>query len=393
MKTAIISDTHFGDSKSRLTKNDKFDSSGSYSKLRSEILNYTGNKPVEYFILNGDIMDFSINSFHESIEIARPFFQQLKKDNLAKHIVYIPGNHDKQIWDAVQWDTNVIGNLTKYKDPTPFRCIQPGIIDLSAKKDLFLPDVTQDKEEKYGDFFLKGLFKSKNDFIPISVVYPNLYLKRSSDTIIITHGHMMEPAWVLSSELLIGVANIPNKIKLKDLEEWNVPLTSMICTGIGQAGPVSQLLYQIALESYQKNTKTLKQVLDKVLPRVDELIKLKWYLEGFDNLALEALRKEALSVASEVEETRGDKNFLKNDESIKRFLTFFNATVEEMKKLKLNRPTKILFGHSHIPINAESPYDLNPIIPDLDFYNTGGWLTGKAELFFIDDNDINSTSI
>ena len=72
---------------------------------------------------------------------------------------------------------------------------------------------------------------------------------------------------------------------------------------------------------------------------------------------------------------------------------FFNATVEEMKKLNLDKPTKILFGHSHIPINAESPYDLKPFIPDLYFYNTGGWLTGKAELFFIDDNDINSISI
>ena len=393
MKTAIISDTHLGNPKSRLTKNNRFNPYGPYSKLRDAIRNYSNNNPLEYLILNGDIMDFSINSFHESINIARPFFQQLKLDNLVKQIIYIPGNHDKQIWDAVQWDTNVIGNLSKYKDPTPFRNIQAGLVDLSKRKKLFLPQVTQNSKEKYGDFFLKGMFKNKNACLPISVVYPNLYLKRTNDTIIVTHGHMMELAWVLLSELLIGVSNIPNKITLENLEEWNVPLTSMICTGIGQAGDVSKLMYRITLEAYDHKTETLKKVLNKVLPRIDELLKLPWILEGFDNIALNALGKMALSIASKTDDPRDNHNFLNDDESKNRFLTFFMATVEAMKKLNLKGPIKILFGHSHIPIPATSPYSPKLSISNLDFFNTGGWLDCKAEIFFIDNSQINSVSI
>ncbi len=398
MLLVITSDMHIGDPSSRLVKNKVFNSSGTYSVFKEEIFKRTGGSAADYLILNGDILDFSISDFHNTIEIARPFFQQLKTDNITKEIVYIPGNHDKQIWDAVQWDTSIIGNLSEFYNPVSFQQIQAGILDLPKKTKINLPGIEPDSEGKYGNMFLKGMFKSKEEIIPISVVYPNLYVKTNKDMILITHGHMIEQAWVMLSELFRGIEGIPNIIDLKALEEWNVPLTSMICTGVGQGGEVSKLFYRIEEEAYKNNIQTLKNVLDKIIPRIDELIKLPWLLEGLDNIALNALSKVVLSIALKAEDSRNNKDYFKDDDAKKRFITFLNATIAEMTKLNLGRPNKILYGHTHIPTPANQPFNLNPAIPNLDFYNTGGWLPTKeseknAELFFIDENNIASVLI
>ena len=123
MSIAIISDTHLDDGSSRLV-----DDHGRFSpalpafqSLKNGIFNITGGKPLNHLVLCGDIMDFAIESVSKAITIARPFFAQISADRLKESVVYVPGNHDKQVWDGLELDTSVIGNLSNYRDPTPFK--------------------------------------------------------------------------------------------------------------------------------------------------------------------------------------------------------------------------------------------------------------------------------
>ncbi len=74
---------------------------------------------------------------------------------------------------------------------------------------------------------------------------------------------MLELAWVLLSELLSGEPEL-NRIGIAELEEYNIPVTSMICTGVGQAGDVSRLFYRIEIEAKQGKSRRLRKLLDAV---------------------------------------------------------------------------------------------------------------------------------
>lgn len=390
MKIGIISDVHLGDEHCKIIK--AGNTTVSYDAFKTAIFKFTKKKELDYLVLNGDIIDFSINSFEESCKIARPFFQAIKKDGLAKEIIYIPGNHDKHVWDAVEWETNIIRRLNKHKDPRAFRRTQPGLIDYTNNLPLNLTGVSRvANTQHYGTLFLEGFFE-ENNTLTINVVYPNLYIKTNKDVYLITHGHMLELAWVLLSEILSGEPELTGQLGIKELEEYNIPLTSMICTGVGQGGKVSKLFYTIQKEAKRGKTERLKKLLDNIIPNLDKLIELPWYAELLDDVLLKAIRMSALYIAGDMSDSRYDEKFLENDSVRKRFLRFHAASSSQAGELGIETPNKIIFGHTHEPLSCENPMKIENLsfIKDGEayLYNTGGWLDeeGKsAEIFFFDD--------
>lgn len=389
MSLSVTSDIHLGDNSCRLTHNNEFNPEGIYKDFRNRIMQFTGNKPLKYLVLNGDIMDFSISPFHRSIKISQPFFRQISEDKLAENIVYIPGNHDKHVWDGLQWDTSIIGNMFAGNPPKPFARIQPAVINLSAPEKIFLEGVNPDGN--FGEIFLMGLFDKDKQNPNIILAYPNLYVRTINETILITHGHMFEAAWVLLSELLRGVCGIPTEMSLRDLEEWNAPLTSLICTGVGSGGIVSELFYKIEREAYEKKSKTLLSVLDGVLPRMKEMLSMSWFLKLL--LSDKLIKNIAVSVVSKTEDPREYENYFDEDEKVKRFKLFYEATRKELTRLNLNEPKKIIFGHTHHPYGKDNPYRCKKL-RGYEFYNTGGWLKeNKAEVFLVDNSRFESFTI
>lgn len=416
MKIAITSDIHLGDSESRLDPNcSGYNKGHLFYEFVDLLYNHSPRGPVDYLILNGDILDFSINSFANSCNIAKKFFQEIKKkgQSIVKQIIYIPGNHDKHIWDAVEWEVNVIRKLEKHKDTRAFKRTQPGIIDLSTNskdKNLLLPRVSYvEGENRYGDLFLEGLFESEDNKLPINIVYPNLYIKVNNCIYIITHGHMFDTPWVLLSELLEGWRNIECG-EIQHFEEYNYPLTSMICTGVGQGGDVSDLLYNILTDIRRdKNKKNLEQMIGYMLSRLPIifgknlfLLKSKkvntfitkiiiWYL----------LRKKGIENPRDNDLFPDTENNPAQKERLKRF---YEASLKQLEKIlpntdknkenKSERELKtvgIIFGHTHVANKKDSRL-LDNI--NIDIYNTGGWLKSSkkgAEIFFF-DNDGNLTS-
>ncbi len=404
MKVAVISDVHLGDESTKMVKGGK--TTSSYSKLRKTAEKFTGGQPLDFLVLAGDILDFSMAPFEDALKTARPFFEALAADGVAEQLIYIPGNHDKHVWDAVEWDVRVIRRLCSRppKEPEGFRRTQPGVLDLTGASDppLTLPDVDfVEGTQRYGTLFLEGLFGG-GATLPINVVYPNLYVKTDAGTILITHGHMLEPAWVLLSELLYGMPELRGKLGVHELEEYNVPVTSMICTGVGQGGEVSKLFCKIATEAKKGDSATLRRVIDTARPRVDSMIDLPWMLEFLDNAALSALRRLAIHAAESYRGARYDKEFVDQHTVLSRFTRFFTASCAEITSLDagLTPPTRMIFGHTHEPINAKAPLRV-PGLSDLggqvaELYNTGGWLRapGKAaEAFFLTESAVTSTTI
>jgi hypothetical protein len=239
--------------------------------------------------------------------------------------------------------------------------------------------------------FIEGLFE-KDNILPVNVVYPNLYIKTDEHVYLITHGHMLELAWVLLSELLSGEPEL-GRIGIAELEEYNIPVTSMICTGVGQAGDVSRLFYRIEVEAKQGKSKRLRRLIDNVLPRIEKLIELPWYGEILDDPLLFALKKAIVYIAEDVSDARYDREFFEKRSVRNRFYRFYAASCTQAKELGLNPPDSMIFGHTHEPIPAERPMVVNDLSQlggrSAHLYNTGGWLRAEgksAEVFFIDDS-------
>lgn len=398
-KVAFISDLHLGSDKCKLNLTDG--TTPAYESFRSAIEHTTNHQALDFLILIGDILDFAIKSFEQSCRQARSFFQQIQSDNLARKIIYVPGNHDKHVWDAVEWETRIIGKLKKYENPVAFRRTQPGLLDLTQDGDaLHLPRVSKVQgTEDYGNIFIEGVFKDQANRLPVAVVYPNLYVKTDADGYLVTHGHMLDLAWMLLLELLQGTN--PDGIKFKgydeigieEFEAYNYPLTALICTGIGQAGELTELLNRVQNEAKAGEANTLEQAFDQVNPRIDALIHLGLF-EFADNVILSQIKKQARKIAkNHIRNPRYDQNFLKKESVRQRFARFYRASCRQAEEeFDLPPLSKIIFGHTHEPIPANKPWVItDKNLPDLGTgtlaaYNTGGWLKDEnksAEIFFL----------
>lgn len=398
MKAAVLSDTHLGDPRSKLALGAQ---SASYLRMKNVILERTGGKPLDYLILSGDILDFSIASFEDACKAARPFFCAIQGDKLAGQIVYIPGNHDKHVWDAVEWETRIIRRMKRYDDPLPFRRTQPALLDLERER-FELKNVQKVPDtDRWGSLFLEGLFHDKENSLPINIAYPNLYVKTAKETCLITHGHMLEPAWVLLSEVFGDVNGLKElkPLSLGHLEELNVPLTAMICTGVGQAGELSKICYEVEQEARRHETRRLREALDKGVRRLSRILELSC----FKRFILGRIKNAILRmVAEKTAATRYDDQFFTKRPVQERFVTFYKASCAQARDMfNLEPPRKIIFGHTHLALSEKAPFSIEREkhgLPDLPvesvtLFNTGGWLENKKNepakdplVFFLDDS-------
>jgi len=376
---------------------------GWFQKAQKEL----GLESVDYLVLAGDALDFSIAPFKEAYSSARQFFTALRRLDIVEEIIYIPGNHDKDIWDSVQKEVRVFRRLRERRDPADFPYEQPGIIDLSSDEDgvLNLPGVNyargRKRKKQYGDLFLEGLFP-KGEHIPVSVVYPSLYVilpsRSPSDAekrwILVTHGHLFELAWLFITEVFGEMfkqgADDPPKGGLKWLEECNIPANSLICTGLGQGGPSTRFLRLMLEELKGGKPYRATKVVKAFTKWLDERVDYGFPLEIAQDAFLLLGEKLIIHELNKLEPSRGNETFLSDR---KKFISdFLDATRLSMSAMKdegivprnlAAYPDSVIFGHTHLPIFANEPQVLDLNNSDearrkVKFLNTGSCLRGET---------------
>ena len=109
MRLAVVSDTHFGDDLCTLVRprpgGGTPEPGPGYAALRDAV------GQVDYLVLLGDIIDLSMAGYEDAYRDAKAFFTALQRDGLARELVYVPGNHDFDIWNVVEHQVSVINQL------------------------------------------------------------------------------------------------------------------------------------------------------------------------------------------------------------------------------------------------------------------------------------------
>lgn len=401
MRIALISDTHFGDPMGTLIQKDSV--SGLYGKgSKYEAFLQAVGVNNDYLILLGDIFDFSVSSYAEAYEIAKAFFLQIQQDNIANEMIYVPGNHDADLWHTVEHQVNIINQLNQGAPPRPFRMSVPGIIDdrqSSAHRGFTLAGVTPKGGDgpKYAGLFLDNITKPEGQATLFNFAYPNLYFVTDTETVLITHGQYFELYWAMTGEWALKIASEELEIgaayDLKEMVGINFPLSQLACSGIGQAGPLTDVVRKVQREVKDGKLDTVKRYLDRLDDGLDELTSFPWYkqyLEWLTDSASNKIKEMILDYIKGMRETRYNKEFMHTKDVQERFLKFYNASLIEIDELNrdygygIQVPNSVIYGHTHRPTKWNDPKapkigSVQAAGRPIRLYNSGGWLESNND--------------
>jgi predicted phosphodiesterase len=402
MRLAVISDVHFGDDLCTLvaTGPDGASRPGpAYPALRRVV------GQVDYLILLGDILDFSVASYQEAYRAARAFFLQAQEDGLAHELVYVPGNHDFDIWHTVEHQVNVINQLKQGQLPRAFKRSLPAVLDDRPGSPLpgrlLLPDVRprpewHENRSPYGSLFLDHITRQWSGEgrrpagrkLTVDFAYPNLYLvTREGSSVLLTHGHYFEAFWAAAAEwaLLLAREDLPLEAgpepSLRDLVGLNLPLNQLASAGIGQAHPLTRVARTIQREVTAGNLAAVARYLDRLEAAIQGPNGHRTPGRFLRGVALRWLKRRVLGVLRTTEQTRYSREFLRRPAVRERFRGYYRASLRELDRLRrehdldLPPPTSVVFGHTHQPI----PWGSDELVDSVDgrsvrFCNTGGFI-------------------
>ncbi len=389
MKLAITSDLHLGNLLCSLVEwNGNEYKEGSKYREFCEAAG-TGN---DYLILHGDILDFSVAGYENAYAAAKVFFTLLQKDDIADQIIYLPGNHDYDIWNIVENEVNIILQTREEKIPRKFRTAVPGILDDRTNTDtpgLTLPGVGKRKEgtHTYGGLFLDHITDEPSHFI---FAHPNLYLASDEGTILITHGQYLDSYWSLLSKwapIIFGTdLELETPMDIKELVGMNFPFNQLACSGVGQAGILSETLSRVQQEIKGGKMKNVRHYLTNLFTYLDDhvFVNRKGYqlLPGAaTGFAFSKATKRIVGMITPETKVRYNEKYFRLPEVQKRFFTYYDACLAEVEQLgkfhdiQIPIPYKMIFGHTHLPITMEDPIIMNsPSGTSISLSNTGGWL-------------------
>lgn len=407
MKLAIISDTHFGDPKCALIRHGMDDLGPLYGRFRD-----AAGTENDFLVMLGDIFDFSIAPYDEAYRSARAFFLAVKRDRIAKNIIYVPGNHDFDMWHTVQQQIRIIYQLRQGRAAKDFQWSVPGLIDDregSQHRGFQLPGiigpVDVDRPPSTEKLFLNGITKgdgSDAGETNFYVAYPNLYMvTKQGMSVLMTHGHYFEAFWTLSGELIKKVAKLDDADRLEDLVALNMPLSQLACSGVGQAGRLMPIARSVQrqvkdmnfLDTDNSGKPDIDEYIDRFRKFVDDSVKFESWLKEFaSDLCLFGLMTGVRRALTDKKDTRFKEDFLESEdqEEKQRLRAFYDAACVEIGELNddaslgdldIREPTKMIYGHTHWPFswgpNSARKFDIGRAWL-LESSNTGGWLFKKG---------------
>ncbi|MFH1892198.1 MAG: metallophosphoesterase [Candidatus Zixiibacteriota bacterium] len=395
MRLAAISDLHCGDPMGSLVG---FDPAGNpvLGSMYSDLIKAVGGK-LDYLVLLGDVLDCSIVGYEKAFAAAKVLFTKMQEDGLTTTFIYVPGNHDFDIWTAVEYEVNIIHQIGAGKVPRKFKMAVPGVVDDrpdAATRGAMLPGVTiRSGPDPYGGLFLDHISEPDQNPGNFIFVYPNLYLVTDEgESVLLTHGHYLEYFWTLLGEWTIGILQEGLKIDdvptIKQLVSINFPLCQASCSGIGQAGPLTDTIRKIQRDVKDHNLGNVKKYMDRIDNKIDDLFDYsafnpkEWLTDAISN----NLKKDLMESLGKYNDTRYDDEFIYNPEVRDRFWRYYASckreleSIERDSKLNIPAPLKLIFGHTHVPISwdtVDPPHASHEQLTDnkrLDLFNTGGWL-------------------
>lgn len=338
-------------------------------------------------ILNGDLLDLAFASqgaaalaFQQFIELAMPRDPAARLFDPA--VLHIPGNHDHHLWETCRQrrfvDQVRAGDFAQPLPPSPHTTAMrdpvpvPGdLLQALVRRMPWLSEVT------------------------VGTVYPNLSFVKGPRTVLYTHGHFIEDAYLMVSAL--SQMLFPGTPFPATTEEWeaeNFAWIDFVWSLLGRSGQIGheeEDVYQVAQSPALIGRFLGAAARGLVLARGGAVGKsladgVGEVVAGFVTRAFERNNPETLL---------GD-----DAAGLKRFLAGpVRAQIAAEYPGLVPAEVAVVFGHTHKPFQATLPLDGFPT-SQVSAWNSGGWvvdspvpqaLYGGAVILM--DDDLNLASL
>lgn len=386
MKLTIISDTHLGDPECTLVRMDKDGSIVDGIHLEA-FFNIAGQNN-KYLIVLGDMLDFAINDYGDVYRIAQHFFKRLKSEGVLQNdgeIIYVPGNHDYNIWHTIEHEANIINRMKAGKPLRKFKMSVPLILDDRTNHiddNISLVGVRKRSgTHPYGGMFLDSIISPSNP-LPFIVVFPNIYFYTRDRGMLLTHGQYLEPYWAITSELYRLITEANSALSIKDFISVNFPLGQIGSSGIGQAGPLTDLALNVQKDVSSGDCILIKEYLTRLVPFINKHLDIPLLPEKIEGAILNGVVSLLVKELKKIRHSDYISDLDEDSETRLRFARYIDSSMKEIELLQANNDLPpdlpaiktVLFGHTHQPISYGNGYIFEYKGGNLELFNSGGWL-------------------
>jgi hypothetical protein len=329
-----------------------------------------GERPT--LILLGDVLDLGFSPPNVVVmayqRLVEAFFPPDKPPLFAKDIIFIPGNHDHNLWQSekTQHFLNQIKS-GKSKSIPPFTETTPMLASPSITCRLLTEVINEyDHLSHY----------------TVKISYPNIAFVNAQRAVFLHHGHFIESMYRLISEIgttLFG-ENI-NGNRVNDLERINGTWIDFLWSGLGQVGDRAYNLYSLMQDGaalHQFTSRLAKKIESQLLPSLSMsgLKPVQQLGLGISKGILDA----AIGRFAELERTSYE-NVLSGG-SLNGLKWYVNEVIKKQFDDESDRPcpddVSFIFGHTHKPFEDELV--LNHFRFPVKVYNSGGWVLDVPEM-------------
>ncbi len=415
MRLAVISDLHLGDGECRLVGFHQGEPRLEQQVFRAlcDALESPDQRPLDWLVLLGDVLDFSIARYADAYQAARVFFSALCETQLVRDYLYLPGNHDYSLWESVMHQANVVSNVAEGRRATA-RSVVPAVLDARPGQESALTLVgvrpCSGKPRRYGGLFLDALSGGEEDSTRprFHIAYPNAYLiEPDRGVTLLTHGQYFQPYWTLLLDLARGVfgSSLPmgrdGAPTITDIVTIDSGLNALTSAGLGQSGALGGLIARLQDDVEQGQGAELSEYVGRLLSTVtgrigsDLLTLLTGVLRGclqgwvrahVDEFAAQGLKGRTRRTLTSSEGSRLVQQYL--NAASHECSVDIPRIDPEAPRPDPNELRQLIFGHTHdaiLPSDTDGPSVVG--WPSLRVANTGGWLANARPLVMCFDSE------
>ncbi|HSK46973.1 MAG TPA: metallophosphoesterase [Coriobacteriia bacterium] len=412
VRYVCLSDLHLGSDRSLLTGVDADGRPGASDVLRALVeccrsvtaANF-GVKPV--LVLNGDIFELALASDEVSATVFQRFMElvMVPGDEVFEAVWYVPGNHDHHLWETAR-ETQFADFLARHDPaleiPHPWyttRMMREN--ELHPVPSPLLTTLLRRARATTG---------GPGDTVPgtgqmVSASYPNLGLVRGDRAVVFHHGHYIEAAYKLLTNLNTSLFNAPPPADVSQLEEGNFAWIDFFWSALGRAGEPGESVQYVY--DHLRSPAARADLVDRLSHNLARVVRNRTSWNLLEDEAQAHLIGFVLGQLNSWADTFGRRAYYGGTTAVKAHDRGLEEYVGQYVREQLEResagrtPTEVtfVFGHTHHPL-VRRGQTVKGFGEPLAVYNTGGWVHETAELepqcgasMVLVDDELNTVAI
>lgn len=188
-------------------------------------------------VLNGDVCELALASDEVSATVFARFMELVMApgDEMFDEVWFVPGNHDHHLWEAAR-EAQYADYLDRHPptEPIPHPWFTTRLLAQTEQHPVASPLLTallRRARRAAG-----GVSRPLADEPAVWVAYPNLGLVSGDRCVVFHHGHYIEPAYRLLTNLNTALFGAPAPANVNVLEEGNFAWIDFFWSALGRAG-------------------------------------------------------------------------------------------------------------------------------------------------------------